>query len=79
MSDMIPKQMIAATPEDSVLIEAFHGSTWNDGGMWHTAIFLDPDGLFWRVKMETDYLPDDLVVEQVRQVEVRTTHYEVVK
>ena len=79
MSDTPPKQIIDAAPEDSVLIEARSGSTFNDGGSWHTAIFLDPYGEYWRVRMETDYRQNDLVVERVREVETRTIHYEVIK
>ena len=73
LSPLPPRQLFVAAPENSVLIEAHHG------GSWHTAIFLDPLGQFWRVKMETDYRPEDITIKQVRQVETRTIHYEVVK
>jgi hypothetical protein len=74
-----PKELIAAVPNGSTLVEYYHGSTWNDGGAWHTAIYKLPDGTLCRVKMESDYRPNDLIVEQVREVIQTFTVYEAVK
>lgn len=79
MTKSVPKQIMDAVPSDSVLVEAFHGETWNDGGSWHSAIFKLPDGNLLRVKMESDYHPNILRVETVREVSVTTKRYEVVK
>jgi hypothetical protein len=76
MSDDLIKRLHEAVPLGSFLIEQYHGSTWNDGGAWYTAIFELPDGTLRRVQMESDYQPDVLKVEEVRKVSVTTTHYE---
>lgn len=75
----ILKQIVGSVPLGSFLIETHSGPTWNDGGTWYSAIFKLPDGTFRRVNMESNYLPDVLKVEEVREVSVTTTRYEAVK
>jgi hypothetical protein len=69
----LPKQLTDAVPSGSNIWLYRSGSTWNDGGAWHSAIFKLPDGTFRRVKMESDYCPDAITVEDVREaVETKT-------
>jgi len=61
MSDA-PKNMMIAIPEGSTFIQHKTGSTWNDGGSWHSVFFRRSDGSGGSIHMKSDYQPDDLEV-----------------
>jgi hypothetical protein len=61
MSDA-PENMIAAIPEGAVFMHHKTGSTWNDGGSWHSVFFRKSDGSGGVINMESDYASDNLKV-----------------
>ena len=51
--------------KDGVLYERDRGSTFNDGGSWHTWIYASGknDGRYFRIHQATDYRADYSVTE----------------
>ena len=55
MTERAPKNMIAAMPDGAIAIEHKTGSTWNDGGSWHSLVARLLDGTHIIIEMQSYY------------------------
>ncbi len=61
------RMLKALTDEGAVLVYHRSGPTWDDGGAWHRIVARMTDGTHVSIKMESDYAPDVLIIEPLKQ------------